>query len=102
MRGTAVTAIGGRAHILRGTGFTESESEMLRKLPNKEYLVASGSAEEAKLLAGLVDLLYAYIYDHRFTQAEPNAESGWTCCILSPTLCWLDSPETPHAAVVEG
>jgi protein SHQ1 len=26
---------------------------------------------------GLIDILYAYLYDHRTTDGEHNSESGW-------------------------
>ncbi|KAJ3337966.1 Hsp90 cochaperone shq1 [Gonapodya sp. JEL0774] len=37
---------------------------------------------------GLVDIMYAYCYDLRTTEAEHTVESAWTICKLSATMCW--------------
>ena len=42
------------------------------------------------LYLGLVDLLFAYCYDHRTTEGEGNVESAWTMCKLSSTLSCLE------------
>ncbi|XP_033746162.1 protein SHQ1 homolog [Pecten maximus] len=68
--------------------FTDSEKEKMRSLPKKEYLL-----EEKQLIGvylGLVDLLFAYAYNHRATEGEDNVESAWTICNLSSMLSWLD------------
>ncbi|XP_069141108.1 protein SHQ1 homolog isoform X2 [Argopecten irradians] len=68
--------------------FTDSEKEKMRNLPKKEFLL-----DEKQLIGvylGLVDLLFAYAYNHRATEGEDNVESAWTICNLSATLSWLD------------
>jgi hypothetical protein len=72
---------------------------VLRRRPNKEYLVEEGSRREARLLAGLADILMAFCYDHRCTQGDPNVESAWTVHTISPTLCWLEEFDTPREAL---
>jgi len=57
------------------------------RLPNKTYLVQN----ERKCLLNLVDIIYAYAYDHRITVGEHNVESPWTIATLSPTLAWFES-----------
>jgi protein SHQ1 len=47
-----------------------------------------------QLLVGLVDLLFAYAYDHLTTSGEPTVESAWTVATLSCSLSWLDDPWT--------
>jgi len=39
---------------------------------------------------GLVDLLFAYSYNHRFTEGENNIESAWTIGKISPTISSLE------------
>ncbi|KAL3851863.1 hypothetical protein ACJMK2_015564 [Sinanodonta woodiana] len=67
---------------------TEEENEKLRKLPRKEYLIDDKVLPSVYL--GLVDIMFAYAYDHRTTEGENNVESGWTICKLSSTLSWLE------------
>jgi protein SHQ1 len=47
-----------------------------------------------QLAVGLVDLLFAYAYDHLTTAGEPTVESAWTVATLSCSLSWLDDPWT--------
>ena len=68
--------------------FTEEEKEKMRSLPRKEYLLDSTSQQQAFL--GLVDILYAYAYNHRTTEGENTVESAWTMCKLSATLSWFE------------
>ncbi|XP_060078474.1 protein SHQ1 homolog [Ylistrum balloti] len=78
--------------------FTDSENEKMRNLPKKEYLL-----EEKQLIGiylGLVDLLFAYAYNHRSTESENNVESAWTICNLSATLSWLDEFHSIEDVVV--
>lgn len=67
--------------------FTDSERESLKKLGNKEFLLS----KEDKLCAGLslVDIMFAYAYNHRTTLGENSVESAWTINKLSPTLSWF-------------
>lgn len=72
-------------------GFSEAEKDTLAtKLPNKEYLITAGSREQECALLGLVDILFAFCYDHRITLGEGNVESAHTMARLSCTLSWLE------------
>ncbi|KAL1915970.1 uncharacterized protein VTP21DRAFT_6358 [Calcarisporiella thermophila] len=66
--------------------FTEKERTMMLNLPNKEFLIDN----EKIIYLGLVDLLFAYSYNHRFTEGESTVESAWTIGKLSPTLACLE------------
>ena len=68
--------------------FSESEMDVLKNLPKKNYLLD----KEQKLYAfsGLVDILFAYCYDQRVNCGECNVETGWTISKLSATLSWFD------------
>ncbi len=72
--------------------FTEAEREQMRRLPRVEVLVAGSDAVRTCLLS-LVDLVFAYAYDHRTTLGEPSVESAWTVARLSATLSWLEVGE---------
>lgn len=49
------------------------------------------SSSQATLLAmGMLDMLFAYVYDHLVTDGDPTVESAWTVSILSASLSWLD------------
>lgn len=49
-------------------GFSEKEKKVLSSgvLRNKEYLIEEQSAEENSILLGLIDLLFAFCFDHRW------------------------------------
>ncbi|KAG1054008.1 hypothetical protein G6F43_003961 [Rhizopus delemar] len=66
--------------------FTAQEEEMMRQLPRKEYLISN----EKAIYLGLVDLLFAYSYNHRLTEGEGNVESAWCIGKLSSTLSCLE------------
>jgi len=67
--------------------FSEAEIDLLKELPNKEYLL---DAEDIKKLSlNLIDILYASCYNHRTTLGENTVESSWTINKLSSTLCWF-------------
>jgi len=67
--------------------FSETEVDLLKELPNKEYLLDSEDIK--KLFLNLVDILYASCYNHRTTLGENTTESSWTINKLSSTLCWF-------------
>ena len=48
------------------------------------------TAPNLLLLLGVVDVLFAYVYDHQTTQGEPTVESAWTLSTLSATLSWME------------
>ncbi|CAG5135924.1 unnamed protein product [Candidula unifasciata] len=80
------------------TVFNEAEKEKLRQLPRREYIISDSELKTTYL--GLVDLVFAYAYNFRFTQGEGNVESDWTICKLSSTLSWLDSFDNIHDVVL--
>ena len=61
--------------------FSDLEKEMLRKLPNKEYLM--NKEEQRVAMLNLVDILLAFAYDLRTTFGEHTVESSWTVAIIS-------------------
>jgi len=67
--------------------FNETEVDLLKELPNKEYLLDPEDIK--KLFLNLVDILYASCYNHRTTLGENTTESSWTINKLSSTLCWF-------------
>jgi protein SHQ1 len=70
-------------------GFNESEMEtMQNKLPKREYIV--NEAEKKSIMLVLVDILYAYAFDHRITQGESNVESAHNLTRMSAALSWLE------------
>ena len=60
------------------------------------------SLQEKSLWCGVLDLLFAYVYDHLLTQGEPTVESAWTISTLSFTLSWLDSLDSVEEVVKAG
>eukprot|EP01064_Diplonema_japonicum_P003251 TRINITY_DN1211_c6_g1_i1.p1 TRINITY_DN1211_c6_g1~~TRINITY_DN1211_c6_g1_i1.p1 ORF type:complete len:521 (+),score=117.97 TRINITY_DN1211_c6_g1_i1:65-1627(+) len=72
------------------------EKEQLLRLPKKRYLVT----KEEEVMAGLVDLLSAYCYDHITTEGEGNTESVWTYTKLSPSLSYVVKLPTLRHAVI--
>ncbi|KAL7327283.1 hypothetical protein PS15p_209499 [Mucor circinelloides] len=66
--------------------FSSKEEAMMRDLPNKEYLL---SYEKGTYL-GLLDLMFAYAYNHRITEGDNNVESVWCIGRISPTLSSLE------------
>ncbi|XP_067024259.1 protein SHQ1 homolog isoform X2 [Acropora muricata] len=69
--------------------FTDAEKDQLRRLPNKDYLL--DKEEEIPLYLGLVDIIYAYAYNHRTTEGENTVESCWTIARISSTFSWFES-----------
>lgn len=69
--------------------FTDAEKDQLRRLPNKDYLL--DKEEEVSLYLGLVDIIYAYAYNHRTTEGENTVESCWTLARISSTFSWFES-----------
>ncbi|CAG8506979.1 901_t:CDS:2 [Ambispora leptoticha] len=66
--------------------FTKREQEIMLNLPNKEYLLD----DEKSIYLGLIDLLFAYSYNHRVTESENTVESVWTVGKLSSTISCLE------------
>lgn len=67
----------------------EKEMDKLSQLPKKEFLIEPDVLPQIYL--GIIDLLFAYAYNYRFTCGEENVEADWTIGKLSSTLSWCDS-----------
>lgn len=80
------------------TSFTNSEQHQLKSLPRKQYLL--DSYEQKIALLGLIDIIFAWAYNHRITLGENNVESYWNVCKLSSTLSWFDTFLSIHAVCV--
>lgn len=65
----------------------ETEKDLLKELPNKEYLLDEHEMKTA--LYSMVDILFASCYNCRTTLGENTVESGWTINKLSSTLSWF-------------
>lgn len=70
--------------------FSPKESAQLASIPYPILPTNISPEQDESLLLGLIDILFAYVYDHIMTDGEPTIESSWTVCILSSTLSWLD------------
>jgi protein SHQ1 len=70
--------------------FTEEESAQLASIAYPLLPETISSTQDDSLLMGLVDILFAYVYDHLSTDGDPTIESSWTICTLSCTLSWLE------------
>ena len=74
---------------------TEDEMQLLSSVPATHIPpVKFASMDESQIqstLLSLLDILFAYAYDHRTTGGDPTVESSWTVAILSPTLSWFDA-----------
>lgn len=82
--------------------FTSDESHLLAELPRQTNIPTNLSAEQKKsAFFCLVDLLFAYVYDHRTTDGDPTVESSWTVMILSPTLSWLECYNPPYDTIAD-
>ncbi|ORZ09506.1 box H/ACA snoRNP assembly protein Shq1 [Absidia repens] len=75
---------------------TEKDQKLMRDLPNKEYLLSN----EKITYLGLVDILYAYCYNHRTSEGENSVESVWCIGTLSSTISSLEQFSTLKDAVL--
>jgi protein SHQ1 len=80
-----------------GSGFfSEPERTLLMSIPYPllPHLILSDDDQNVnkneRLAVGMLDLLFAYVYDHLITDGDPTVESAWTVSTLSASLCWLD------------
>lgn len=77
------------------SNLTRNEMQLLASvpathMPSVEFASMDPSQVQSTLLS-LLDILFAYAYDHRTTGGDPTVESSWTVAILSPTLSWFDA-----------
>lgn len=78
--------------------FSEAEKDRMLNFPNKEFLLDKTMEKVAYM--GLLDIIFAYAYNHRIMEGENSVESAWTICKLSSTLSWLDTDSTPRDVLV--
>ncbi|KAI9009958.1 protein SHQ1 [Phycomyces nitens] len=76
--------------------FTPKEEALMRSLPNKEYLLSN----EKVTYLGLVDLMFAYSYNHRVSEGENTVESVWCVGKISPTISCLEQFTTLKDTIV--
>lgn len=73
------------------TSFSAEEQRQLASIPYP-FLPTNFSTDIT--MAGLLDILYAYTYDHLLTDGDSTVESAWTISILSVSLSWLEESES--------
>jgi len=76
--------------------FNTDHKEILLRLPNKSYLIHN----EKAVMLGLLDILFAFTYNHLSTMGENTVESAWTICKISPTLSWFVEFQTVKQTLV--
>ena len=82
------------------TFFTEKESLLLTSIKAQVPPLSQVSNKQTQsTLLSLLDMLYAYAYDHRLTYGDPTCESSWTIVMLSPTLSWLECYNPPYDTI---
>ncbi|GAX18432.1 protein SHQ1 [Fistulifera solaris] len=69
--------------------FSNQEQQDLLSIP---YPIVPHTTKfsSRSLLMGLLDILFAYVYDHLTTDGEPTVESAWTVTKLSALLSCLE------------
>ncbi|UJR32681.1 hypothetical protein I4U23_020141 [Adineta vaga] len=67
--------------------FNDQDRDDLKNLKYKQLLID----DPIPIYLGLIDLLYAFVYDQRITQGESCCESPWNIHKLSATLSWFDT-----------
>ena len=76
--------------------------EMHRLVENKAKIPPQSkisAIQKESIFLSLVDILYAYAYDHRTTLGDATCESSWTIVMLSPTLSWFESYTPPYDSI---
>ncbi|XP_054262812.1 protein SHQ1 homolog [Macrosteles quadrilineatus] len=77
---------------------SHKEKDCLKKLGNKEFLLSR--EDKTGVWLSLVDIVFAYAYNHRTTLGENNVESAWTINKLSATLSWFANFSSLHGVTV--
>jgi hypothetical protein len=84
--------------------FDAEESHLLATLPpprgNSRPMCLTAEQERSAVLC-LVDVLFAYAFDHRTTEGDPTVESSWTIMILSVSLSWLENFDPPYDTIAD-
>lgn len=83
--------------------FTAEESHLLATLPPQHKNIPTHLTAEQRCSAflTLIDILFAYAYDHRTTDGDPTVESSWTVMILTSSLSWLDNFNPPYDSIID-
>jgi protein SHQ1 len=81
------TGVAGRSERC---SFSTDEQLLLSSIPYPLLPPYISSEQQDILFLGLLDILYAYAYDHLLTDGDPTVESAWTITILSASLAWLE------------
>ena len=79
-----------------------SDDERLQMVDNKAQIPPMNTITQEQsesLYLSLIDILYAYVYDHRTTMGDATCESSWTIVMLSPTLSWFESYTPPYDTI---
>lgn len=75
--------------------FDKTDSSLMLSIP---YPLLPKNITGQHFCFPLVDILYAYVYDHVMTYGDPTVESAWTISILSASLSaledWSDNATT--------
>lgn len=70
----------------------EDEQQLLCQLPH--FQVHIEKSELRRTLVGLVDILFAFVFDHLTNCGEISVESPWNICKISSQLSWLYTPSS--------
>jgi protein SHQ1 len=99
---TLVSQLSGLSLKEEASFFTADERQQLVSLPYPLLPKIISDDEAEGLVAGLIDLLFAYVYDHLTTTGDATVESAWTVSTISASLAWLDEwlDETEAVALV--
>jgi protein SHQ1 len=69
--------------------FSDQEQQDLLSIPYP-ILPQTTQFSSRSLLMGLLDIFFAYVYDHLTTDGEPTVESAWTVTKLSASFSCLE------------
>ncbi|KAI8393944.1 SHQ1 protein-domain-containing protein [Radiomyces spectabilis] len=72
------------------------DEKLMRNLPNKEYLLSHPKTT----YLGLVDILFAYSYNHRTSEGENTVESVWCIGKVSSSMACLEQFSTLKETVI--
>ena len=78
-----------------------SADESLRLVSTKSQIPPLSQVDKEPTFLSLMDILYAYAYDHRTTFGDATCESSWTIVMLSPTLSWFESYTPPYDHIAQ-
>ena len=70
----------------------DDEQQLLCQLPHCQIHIKK--PELKRTLIGLVDILFAFVFDHLTNCGEISVESPWNICKISSQLSWLYTPSS--------